>query len=190
MGNVDMQKHVLLPFSTGVEELELITIVDVLRRAEVQVCMVSLEDMWVVGRSNIRLQADVCWADKQQRIWDMIVLPGGLPNAHILCEHDLLRDLVLEQAQQQRHIAAICAAPIALATWGITQGKRVTAYPACAEEMLQLQPSSTYVAENVVQDGRLTTSQGAGTALEFSLALLTILCGQTVSDSVRQSIVA
>jgi len=182
--------QVLIPFTTGVEEIELVAIVDILRRADVSVFLASLDGEAVRGRSNIIIQADAGLHTQLDKDWDMIVLPGGLPNAHLLRDNTDVKALLLHQTQQGKSIAAICAAPTILAAYGITQGKQVTSYPTFKDEMEQLQPSSTYVNESVVEDGFLITSQGAGTAIEFSLCLVTRLCSQNKADEIRLSIVA
>lgn len=183
-------KAVLVPFTTGVEEIELIAIVDILRRADIEVCMASLDGKPVVGRSNITIHADAALADAMDKNWDMVVLPGGLPNAHLLRDSDMVKTIVSRLAQERKTIAAICAAPTALAAYGITQGKRVTSYPSFQNEMQQLQPSSIYMDDIVVEDEFLITSRGAGTAVEFALRLVASLCNQNKADAVRQSIVA
>ena len=183
-------KQVLIPFTTGVEEIELVAVVDILRRAEIEVCMASLEDLTVKGRSNIIIKADVLLADVTREVWDMIVLPGGLPNAHLLRDNVLVKSLICKQAEQGKSIAAICAAPTALAAYGITKGKRVTSYPSFQDEMQQTQPSSVYVDDIIVEDEFLITSRGAGTAIEFVLYLVSVLCDQQKSDAVRTAIVA
>jgi len=181
---------VLVPFTTGVEEIEFVAIVDLLRRAEIEVCMASLDGAPVVGRSNITIAADASLAEVMQRDWDMVVLPGGLPNAHLLRDDDNVKAVVERLRAERRSIAAICAAPTALAAYGITAGKRVTSYPACQTEMQQLQPSSVYVDDVVVEDDFLITSRGAGTAVAFSLRLIARLCGEAKAEEIRASIVA
>ncbi|MDQ7057805.1 MAG: DJ-1/PfpI family protein [Ghiorsea sp.] len=183
-------KQVLVPFTTGVEEIELVAIVDILRRAGVEVCMASLDGESVVGRSGITLQADQHIQDCVDMSWDMIVLPGGLPNAQLLQDSDIVKDIMCKQAAQQKTVAAICAAPVALAYFGLTANKQVTSYPSFEAEMQQLQPSSNYLQQAVVEDGNTITSRGAGTAVEFSLTLVAKLCGQQQAEKVRISIVA
>lgn len=183
-------KKVLIPFTTGVEEIELVAVVDILRRAGVEVVMVSLDGKAVVGRSNITLLPDGAIEDVVTQHWDMLVLPGGLPNAHLLRDNAWVKQITTRLAQERQTIAAICAAPTALAAYGITQGKRVTSYPACAQEMTDLQPSSVYVNDTVVEDDFLITSRGAGTAVAFALHLVGAMCGQAKADEVRLSIVA
>ena len=182
--------QVLVPFTTGVEEIELVAVVDILRRADIQVCLASLDGAAVTGRSNITINADKALEETKQEPWDMIVLPGGLPNARLLRDNDLVKSMVLKLAKQRKTVAAICAAPTALAAYGITQDKYVTSYPTFQDEMETLQPSSTYSHEHVVEDDFLITSRGAGTAVEFALHLVARLCGKEKSDEIRQSIVA
>lgn len=185
-----MMLKVLVPFATGVEEVELLAIVDILRRADVDVCMASLDGKPVTGRSAVTIIADACLADVAADAWDMVVLPGGLPNAHLLRDDATVKRVVDRLRAERKFIAAICAAPTALAAYGITAGKRVTAYPACQPDMETLQPSSVYVDDAVVEDDFLITSRGAGTAVEFSLRLVAKLCGEAKAEEIRESIVA
>jgi len=181
---------VLVPFTTGVEEMEMITVVDLLRRADVLVCMASLDGEAVTGRSDIRIEAGAALADVADRPWDMVVLPGGLPNAHLLRDDANVKAVVERLRAERKSIAAICAAPTALAAYGITAGRRVTSYPSCQSEMEALQPSSVYVDEAVVEDDFLITSRGPGTAIAFALRLISRLCGEEKADEIRVSIVA
>lgn len=181
---------VLIPFTEGVEEIELIAIIDLLRRADVDVCAASLDGKAVTGRSNITIQADAGLADVMFDDWDMVVLPGGLPNAFLLRDDGNVKAVVQRLREERKSIAAICAAPLALAAYGLTKGKRVTSYPACQADMESLQPSSVYVDEAVVEDDFLTTSRGPGTAIVFALRLIVKLCGADKAEEIRASIVA
>ncbi len=182
--------NVLIPFTTGVEEVELIAVVDILRRAAVRVCMASLDGQTVTGRSDIRIEADAALADVTEQAWDMVVLPGGLPNADLLRDDASVKAVVERLRTERKSIAAICAAPTALAAYGITAGKRVTSYPSCQPDMEALQPSSIYMDEAVVEDDFLITSRGPGTAIAFALRLVARLCGEATADEIRASIVA
>ncbi len=182
--------RVLVPFAEGVEEIEFVAIVDILRRADIEVYTASLEGREVTGRSHIRIQADAELGSIMDQNWDMIVLPGGLPNAHLLRDDARIKVLIQRLREQSKTVAAICAAPTALAAYGLTAGRRVTSYPACQPEMEQLQPSSVYSDDAVVEDGFLVTSRGPGTAVAFALRLVAKLCGEDVAEEVRQSIVA
>ncbi|MDQ6993855.1 MAG: DJ-1/PfpI family protein [Mariprofundus sp.] len=185
-----MMARVLVPFSTGVEEVELLAIVDILRRADVNVCMASLDGEPVVGRSQVTIMADASLADVVDEAWEMIVLPGGLPNAHLLRDDANVTSVVTRLRKERKSIAAICAAPTALAAYGITANRRVTSYPACQPEMEALQPSSLYVDEAVVEDDFLITSRGPGTAIAFALRLVARLCGEDKAASVQSDIIA
>ncbi len=183
-------KSVLVPFTAGVEEIELITVVDILRRAEIKVCMASLDGQPVIGRSDITITPDSSLSEAYQKSWDMVVLPGGLPNANLLRDNPLVKQLIQAQTENNKFVAAICAAPTALASFGLTAHKHITSYPTCKSDMLQLQPTSIYSEQSVVQDDLLITSRGVGTAIEFALHLVEVLTDKTTSDNVRQSIVA
>jgi len=185
-----MMASVLVPFTTGVEEIEMIAVVDLLRRADVDVCMASLDGEAVTGRSDISIAPDAALANVCDRDWDMVVLPGGLPNAHLLRDDANVKAVVERLCSERKSIAAICAAPTALAAYGITEGRRVTSYPACQPEMEQLQPSSVYVDEAVVEDDFLITSQGPGTAIAFALRLIARLYDEEKATEIRASIVA
>jgi len=182
--------NILIPFTTGVEEIEMIAVVDVLRRADAHVCMASLDGMSVTGRSDITIEADAALGDVKDQAWDMVVLPGGLPNAHLLRDDANVKAVVERLRTERKSIAAICAAPTALAAYGVTAGKRVTSYPSCQPEMEALQPSSVYVDEAVVEDDFLITSRGPGTAIAFALRLVARLCGEEKATEIRASIVA
>lgn len=181
--------RVLVCFTTGVEEIELIAVVDILRRGDVGVVMASPDGKSVTGRSNITIEANAALPDVMNEDWDMVVLPGGLPNAHLLRDDANVKIVVERLRNARKSVAAICAAPAVLAAYGITAGKRVTSYPSCQEEMQALDPSSVYVNESVVEDDFLTTSRGPGTAIAFALRLVAKLCGEDQSKAIRQSIV-
>lgn len=185
-----MMAKVLVPFTTGVEEIEFVAIVDLLRRADIEVCMASLDGKPVVGRSNITITADASLSDVMNQDWDMVVLPGGLPNAHLLRDDANVKTVVERLRAESKSIAAICAAPTALAAYGITKDKQVTSYPAFQSEMEELQPSSVYMDDAVVEDDFLITSRGPGTAIEFSLRLIARLCGEEKAEEISLSIVA
>ena len=183
-------KRVVIPFTTGVEEIEFVAVVDILRRAGIEVTMASLDGQPVTGRSNIVIQSDVALRDVMNRDWDMVVLPGGLPNAYLLRDDANVKLLVEQLRRQRKSIAAICAAPTALAAYGITEGRNITSYPAMKEEIQKLSPSAIYSDDAVVEDDFLITSRGAGTAVEFALRLVARLCGEEKSMEIRQSIIA
>ncbi|MDX8404450.1 MAG: DJ-1/PfpI family protein [Mariprofundaceae bacterium] len=183
-------KRVLAPFTEGVEEIEFVAVVDILRRADVEVIMASLDGSAVKGRSNITIIPDAKLSDIADEAWDMVVLPGGLPNAYLLRDDPHVKAVVQRLREQSKTIAAICAAPTALAAFGVADNKRITSYPAMKEELQALSPSAIYCDDAVVEDDFLITSRGAGTAVEFALRLITKLCGKEKSTEIRTSIIA
>jgi len=182
--------RVLVCFAKGVEEIEMVSVVDILRRAQVEVVMASLDGKPVTGRSGITIMADAALADVMDEDWDMAVLPGGLPNAHLLRDDSNVRAVIGRLREKRKSIAAICAAPTALAAYGVTAGRRLTSYPSCEGEIRELSPSSVYVDADVVEDDFLITSRGPGTAINFALRLVARLCGEKRSEEIRAAIVA
>ncbi len=182
--------RVLVPFTTGFEEIEFIAVVDILRRAKIEVVTAGLDPEPFSGRSGIVMKPDTILTDVMNEDWDMVVLPGGLPNAHLLRDDANVKAVVKSLRERSKSIAAICAAPTALAAFGITDGMRVTSYPSCETEMKELSPSSVYMDSAVVEDDFLVTSRGPGTAIEFALRLVTRLCSEEKSEEIRSAIVA
>ena len=168
--------NVLVPLLPGFEEIEAITIIDVLRRAEVNVRVASTRVGPVKGAHEIDVVADTALEDVAAEHLDMIVLPGGMPGASNLARDPIVQRLVKELAAAGKFTCAICAAPIALAAAGVHRGKRVTCYPGFEDKL----EGGTHVAERVVVDGTVVTSRGPGTALEFALTLVELLRGKVV----------
>ncbi len=181
--------RVMIPFTQGVEEIELIAVADILRRADIDVCLASLDGQPVTGRSNIVIHADIAFANAASQTWDMIVLPGGLPNAALLAENPLLKTLAQHMAKQNKYLAAICAAPKALANFGVLNGKKVTSHPSVKNHILT-SSSAVYLEQAVVDDDKVITSRGAGTAIDFSLTLVAKLTSHKQADHIRQAILA
>jgi len=181
--------RVLVPFAAGCEEIEFVAVVDILRRSGVEVVTASLDSKAVVGRSGIEIRPDAMLPDVMGEEWDMIVLPGGLPNAGLLRDDSNVRAVVERLREQCRCIAAICAAPTALAAYGITDGMHVTSYPGCQAEIQDLSPSSVYIDDDVVEDKFLITSRGPGTAIPFALRLVNRLCGAEKAEDIRLEII-
>jgi 4-methyl-5(b-hydroxyethyl)-thiazole monophosphate biosynthesis len=166
----------------GFEEIEATTIVDVLRRAEVDVVVLGVSGREVRGAHGITVLADRPLAEGVDEAWDMVTLPGGLPGATNLRDHAGVQALIRKQVDAGRAVAAVCAAPIALASAGVLTGRRATSYPGFADQM----PGAIYEEERVVVDGNITTSRGPGTALPFALELAAQLCGSSVATALRR----
>lgn len=179
-----MSPRVLLPLATGFEELEAVTIVDVLRRAGLDLKTAGLGGLEITGAHGITLRADLSLAAAARERWDLIVLPGGLPGATNLRDDPTLRALLAAQHARGGRLAAICAAPIALAAAGALSGRRATCYPSFEEQLTGAQ----IAGGAVVVDGPLTTSRGPGTALEFALTLVAQLAGRAKADELRRGL--
>ena len=171
-----MSVRALIAVADGVEELECVTLIDVLRRAEVEVLVASIEARRSVTCAHgTRLTADAMLVDVLAQDFDLIVLPGGMPGAQRLADHQPLAARVQQQAQAGQLFAAICASPaLALQGYGVLKQRRMTCYPAFSDRL----SGCTFVDQPVVVDGNCITSQGPGTALAFALSLVEQLCGK------------
>jgi 4-methyl-5(b-hydroxyethyl)-thiazole monophosphate biosynthesis len=177
---------VLVPLAQGCEELEAITIVDLLRRAEIQVITAALTDGPVTASRGSVLIADMTLDEAIQKEFDMVVLPGGLPGADNLDNDERIRQLLLKMAHDNKYTAAICAAPKVLASAGLLAGKTATGYPGTLEKLAL---SNTTISDGaVVIDGLVITSKGPGTAMDFSLQLIELLVGKSRRDSVEAAL--
>jgi 4-methyl-5(b-hydroxyethyl)-thiazole monophosphate biosynthesis len=167
----------------GFEEIEAITVVDVLRRAGVTCTLVGVGTTTPTGSHHISVRADVeIGALADDADWDVLVLPGGMPGALHLRDDARVQALVRRQHERGGRLAAICAAPLALAQAGVLEGKRVTSYPGFAGQLGPVQ----YVETAVVVDGNIVTSRAAGTAMEFALALVECLRGREAARDVGE----
>ncbi len=181
---------VLIPLVDGFEEIEAVTVIDVLRRAGLTVTVAAagppkLEDPWMrTGSHGIAVRADAPWDDVADKRYDAIVLPGG-PGTFALNDVPGLHDLLRQQADAGKPVAAICAAPTVLASAGLLKGKHATCHPSTET----LMKGAVLVKEPVVRDGHLVTSRGAGTAMAFALVLGTELVGQDKADELAAAMV-
>ena len=177
---------VLVPLASGCEELEAVTVIDLLRRAEVKVTTASLDGEPVVASRGTVLIADTPLDNALGDNYDMVVLPGGLPGADLLRDDSRIVDLLKKMASEEKYTCAICAAPKALATAGLLENKNATAYPGTLEN---LNLSSTTIKNDpVVVDGKVVTSRGPGTAMDFALTLIELLCGEGKRQSVESAL--
>lgn len=179
--------RVLIPLAPGCEELEAVTVIDLLRRAGVEVITASLDDSLVRCSRGTVLMPDTTLDDVLDQPFDMIVLPGGLPGADHLNNDPRIQRLLRDMAEQGRFTAAICAAPKVLASAGLLDGHKATAYPGVLEATQQ--PGIQVLDRPVVRDGRIITSPGPGTAMDFSLELIEVLEGQAKREEVEQALV-
>lgn len=162
-------KKVLVLLANGFEEIEALSVVNVLRRAQVICQMGSLGTEYVKGTHNIEVKSDVNINDININEYDGVVLPGGLPGAYNLRDSEKVREIVQKFNNDGKIIAAICAAPEALESFNILNGKKCTSYP----EFIKDKSNLNYIENQiVVEDGNIITSRGPATAIEFSLAIL------------------
>lgn len=170
----------------GFEEIEALTVVDLLRRAQIYVGTVSImEDYVVHGAHGINVQAEDLFEEVNFADVDVIVLPGGMPGTTNLKEHEGVKRVVLDFAEKGKTLAAICAAPTVLGELGLLKGKRITCYPSVETEIQGAVITKTPVAV----DGNIITSRGVGTAIDFALELIAVLMGRERALKVAESIV-
>ena len=177
--------RVLVPLAQGFEEIEAITIIDVLRRADLEVVTAALDKKQVRGSHDIVVHADTVLEDVDASGFDAIILPGGLPGSEHLRECGKLQEALRAAADRGAVTGAICAAPWALEPSGVTEGKRATSHPAFADKMVGVD----YVEDAVAIDGNVFTSRGVGAALEFSLELVARLVNREKADALAAAMV-
>ncbi len=177
---------VLVPLAVGFEEIEAITVVDLLRRAEIRTLMAGLIPGPVTGRSGIAVVPDCLLSDVVDQRFDLIVLPGGAAGAEQLGADPRVRRMVREAHQRATPIAAICAAPAVFADLGLLDGVAATSHPSVRARM----GGARYSEDRVVTEGSIITSRGPGTALEFALELVRRLAGPDVAARVSAGILA
>jgi 4-methyl-5(b-hydroxyethyl)-thiazole monophosphate biosynthesis len=174
---------VLVPLAQGVEELEAVTIIDLLRRANIEVVTAGLDAAPVKGSRGTVLLPDTTLDSAIEHEYDMLVLPGGQPGATHLEQDARIVTLVRKMAQDKRFTAAICAAPKVLARAGVLDGKRATAFPGSLDPAQW--PRVQVENRAVVTDGKVITSRGPGTAMDFALELIGLLAGREKRDQVE-----
>jgi len=177
---------VLIPLAQGCEELEAVTVIDLMRRAGIEVVTAALSDEPIKASRGTVLVADTTLDQALEREYDMVVLPGGLPGADYLNADARIQQLLQTMAECNKYTAAICAAPKVLATAGLLTGKRATSFPGVLEK-LDL-PSTQLESSAVVRDGNVITSRGPGTAMDFALDLIALLVGETKRNEVESAL--
>jgi 4-methyl-5(b-hydroxyethyl)-thiazole monophosphate biosynthesis len=175
--------RVLVPFADGFEETEAITIVDVLRRAGINVDMAGIMGSMITGSHGIRLTMDKKIMEVRADDYDAIVLPGGNPGYINLGRSTALLDIIRKMNSQGKIIGAICAAPSVLAKAGILDGKKATIFPGMEKEVPYPR------GDKVVVDGKIVTSQGPGTAMLFALKIVEMIAGRDMAASLKRSLV-
>lgn len=183
-----MKKHVLIPLADGIEEIEAITLIDVLRRAEAEVTIASIyaSRLAITGAHQINITADCHIQSCSKQSFDLIVVPGGLPGADNLSESSELISLLKNQKAQQKLYGAICASPACvLEKHGLLQNKQATCYPAFLDQLTNAPKNPP----RVLIDGNCLTSQGPGTAMEFALAIVEKLFDSAKVETLKQQMI-
>ena len=175
-------KNILLLMADGFEEIEGITCIDVLRRADIKVVTASINNIEVCGSHNIIVKADTIIDSIDTSPFDGVVLPGGMPGSSNLRDNEKVIKIVKEMNEKRGLIAAICAAPIVLERAGVIEGKNATSYPGFNNEM----GSCTYLEDRVVFDNNILTARGPGVAMEFSFAIVEYLTGSSKVDELKR----
>ncbi len=172
-------------FATGYEEVEALTVVDILRRAGIDTDMVSVTgDIVVTGSHNISVKMDKLF-DEAEKNADMIVLPGGIPGTPNLKAHSGLKQMIEEFCGAGKYIAAICAAPTVFGGMGLLKDRHATCYPGMEDELC----CAEALEDAVVIDGNIITSRGLGTAIDFALALVGVLKDDETAEALAEKIV-
>lgn len=168
--------RVAILLANGFETLEGLTVVDILRRAEVECTTFALEGLEVKTSHSIYVKADKNIMDEEIRNYDFIVLPGGMPGAKNLRDNDRVIDLIKEFNNKNKYICAICAGPISLAKAGIVEGRNLTCYPGFEDEMGNI----NYKKDLVVVDGNIITGRGPAAAIPFAFEILSKIDAEKV----------
>lgn len=175
--------NVLVPLAQGCEELEAVTLIDLLRRAQITVITAGLSKEVITASRGTRLLADMTLDEAIKQDYDLIALPGGQPGANNLNADSRIRELLQRTARNGGYVAAICAAPKVLANADLLVGKRATCYPGSMspQELRGVVQSN----DPVVHDGNVITSKGPGTAMDFTLYLIELLTDRATRDKVE-----
>ncbi len=177
---------VLIILSTGFEEIEAISIIDILRRADIKVTISTISEKITKGAHQIGIDSDIFLKDVKIEDYEMVVLPGGAENTFNLAKDELTQETLKKFKQTNKYVAAICAAPYALHCAGVLN-QNYTCYPSFEQKI----DSATYEKnQKVVIDGKVITSQGPATAMQFALELVKQLQGETIYQEVKNGLLA
>ncbi|MFH0933750.1 MAG: DJ-1 family glyoxalase III [Pseudomonadota bacterium] len=176
---------VLLPLAQGSEELEAVTVLNILRRAGIEAVSASLDGHPIRGSRGTMILPDTSLDEALKRRFDMVVLPGGQPGTNNLKADSRIIKLVQRMAADDCFVCAICAAPSVLAAAGLLDGKQATGFPGALDAF----PKVSRQTGAVVEDGKLITSRGPGTAMDFALTLVERLAGKAKRDEVEAGLV-
>lgn len=182
-----MEKNIAVHLAEGFEEIEAISIIDVLRRAEFNVATVSVTGKpEVTGKHDVTIIADKLFENVDYGKMDMIVLPGGMPGAKNLKEHEGLRKMILDFHKKDKPLGAICAAPMVYGDLGILKNKNATCFPGFEDEL----KGANITGAEVEADGKIITGKGAGVAVKFALQIVEFLKDKETADNLAEKMIA
>lgn len=170
----------------GFEEIEALTVVDLLRRANIEISTVSIMGRKnVTGSHNITVEADALLEETDFDSLDMLILPGGMPGTTNLADCKALTDKIKEFDEKDKMLCAICAAPTVFGKLGILKGKKACCFPGREDDLL----GADVQTSSVTRDGHFITSRGMGTAIDFGLAIIEHYQGSDAATSMASKIV-
>ncbi len=176
----------LIFLAPGYEEVEMLTVVDMLRRAKIETNMVSITDsLSVTSSHNVTIQADILLDEADFDNAQILILPGGMPGTTNLRACEPLCTKLTEFNRLGKKLAAVCAAPTVLASLGLLEGKKATCYPTFADQL----ETGEYVKQPVVTDGNIITSRGMGTCIDFAAAIIEALADAATAEDVKKAII-
>lgn len=180
-------KNIAVHLADGFEEIEAVNIIDVLRRAELNVTVISVTgNLEVKGSHGIKIITDQLFDEVNYEFIDMIILPGGMPGSANLNEHLGLREQILNFYENKKLLGAICAAPMVFGNLGILKNKKATCYPGFENQL----HGAIVTNENIELSDNIITGKGAGVAIDFALKITEILKGKTIAEKLAEKMIA
>ena len=178
-------KNALVFLADGCEMCEALCVVDVLRRAGINVVTAGVTGERVVSSHKVEIKADVKLSEVENEEWDLVFAPGGMPGATNLASNDIVNSILLDTYNKGNIVSAICASPaVVLGPLGIITSGKATCYPGCEDYA----PEIEFVTDGVVVDGNVVTGKSAGWAFDLGLKLISLLEGDEKAENVRASI--
>lgn len=177
--------RVLVPVANGTEEMEAVITIDLLRRAQWNVTATGVDDGPITASRGVRLMPDKVWREINPGDFDVLMIPGGMPGVERFLQFEPLLDMIRAFDAAGKWIGAVCAAPLTLQAAGILKGRKATCHPGVAARLT----ATKRLDERTVVDGRIVTSQGAGTTFEFALTVIRLVDGPEKAKAIADSIV-
>lgn len=174
---------VIVVLAEGFEEIEAVSVIDILRRAEVEVCVAGIKEGDVKGAQGLIVKPDALLSDVNSGGYDMVVLPGGTVGARNILNDETADKILRKFADEEKYIAAICAAPFVLAEKGLLEGRMATSYPSFRDKV---ERGCDYQEALVVVDENIITSRGPATAAEFAFTLVELLVEEDTAEKLRE----